>query len=181
MVQIIPEVFISAFPEEATRSRAVEELSRIREPLTSEFLQTLYTYTKIQRALQDSQESQILKRLEAACDGIISFRKNAEKLMAQQLSRFRSYGLVIGDLNNEMYQVVTPLSIVIEEYQDEIIARCPELNLYASETTDNEAIISLKKEIVSLYEEIEENKLELGPLPASWQRVLETHVIKHEG
>ena len=82
---------------------------------------------------------------------------------------------------SEDYELVCPISIVIEEYSEYFVARFPELELSASGETESEAIINLKIDNIELYVDlIGTPKEKLGKLPLSWLRIL-VNVIKPIG
>ena len=83
----------------------------------------------------------------------------------------------IYDLGDDAYHFNGPIMITIEEYLDDevVIARFPELGLFGEGVTESEAILNLKYEILDLYDElIESDPKELGEMPLSWLRVLNT-------
>ncbi|MFH0802015.1 MAG: hypothetical protein V2A78_06470 [bacterium] len=81
--------------------------------------------------------------------------------------------LVLTDLNSEQYSLKCPLHGVIEFWTDEVVAHIPELGIYASADTDNEAILELKDEVIELYHDLKwAGSDNLGKLPQSWLRIL---------
>lgn len=79
----------------------------------------------------------------------------------------------INDLNSDVYQLGGPLQAEIEIYAEEVIARIPELNLWASSSTESEAILKLKKATCELAEELEELEYaDLGRQVSMWKRIL---------
>ena len=91
------------------------------------------------------------------------------------------YNATIYELGNSQYELTMPLQIVLEEDQEETVARIPELNLYASADTDSEAINELKQEVIKLYGDLESSDRELGPLPQSWLQTLRKLIVKKSG
>lgn len=83
------------------------------------------------------------------------------------------------DLGQADYVLARPVAIVLEEYSSgEIIARVPEFEAFATAHTESEAILSLKKQLINLYDDLAASVPgELGPLPASWKRAL-NHLIR---
>jgi hypothetical protein len=76
------------------------------------------------------------------------------------------------DINDD-YEVVHPLRIIIEETVDEVVARFPEVELFAIGDTESEAIDNLKASIIELYSDLKDTPVEkLGRLPRSWLRIL---------
>lgn len=85
----------------------------------------------------------------------------------------RTSSTCIYDLGNDGLELLVPIFIRLEEWEDEVIASWPELNLFASADTEYEAIHDLKQEIISLYYELQINEpISLGPLPKQWYYTL---------
>jgi hypothetical protein len=82
---------------------------------------------------------------------------------------------------DETLELIRPIPVVIEEYDDEVIATFPEIEAVGAGLCESEAIINLKKEIRKIFFELEgvsDNKL--GRLPLGWKRVL-LKVVKKIG
>jgi len=78
------------------------------------------------------------------------------------------------------FKVKIPIPVTIEEYDDEVTASVSEIELFASGTTEAEALLRLKREIVSLYSELSETpKEQLGNLLIRYLRILENLVEKN--
>jgi len=87
--------------------------------------------------------------------------------------RPRTYALAISDLGDGRYTLRASVSVVLEEYRDEVVARWPDVGVYASGTTEAEAVAGIKRQIVELFEELRDMKPgRLGRLPLSWKRIL---------
>lgn len=83
------------------------------------------------------------------------------------------YTATINDIGDDRVCLVSTINIVIEQYKDEFIARYPDLALYGEGDIEQEAILNLKKEIVSLFFDLRSiKKDELGPMPYVWQKIL---------
>ena len=86
------------------------------------------------------------------------------------------YNATIFDV--EGLELQNSISIVLEAYPTEFIARFPEVEVFGIGVTESDAIRELKKAIVELYTEVTSAKEgELGPLPLSWLRVF-NRIIK---
>jgi len=84
-----------------------------------------------------------------------------------------TYLSVVTDLGDKRYTLLADVTIVLEEYKDEVVARWPDVEVYASGTTESEAVAGIKRQIVELYEELRTMKPgTLGRLPLSWKRIL---------
>lgn len=88
------------------------------------------------------------------------------------------YTTKINELLTKEYSLSGPLDIVIEKYDDEYIAKIPEIEIFGYGVTESESIISLKREIIDLYEELDtSDESELGVLPAMWKSILSKMII----
>ena len=89
-------------------------------------------------------------------------------------NRPRTYSMPLYDPNNdEVGLSVVPLTIVIEEYPDEVIARFVETESYGSGDTEFEAIDDLREQIIDLYLELRDTPDTALTAPAStWKRLL---------
>jgi len=82
---------------------------------------------------------------------------------------------------DETLEVIKPIPVVIEEYNDEVIAAFPEIEAFGVGSGEAEAIRNLKEEIREIFFELENiSEDELGKLPLSWKRVL-LKVVKNIG
>ena len=91
------------------------------------------------------------------------------------------YPLTLYDLGSPEYDLVQPLSIVVEEYgQGEgAIARCPELDAFGEGATPTDAIHELKNVVLDLYDELTTtDPATLGEPPLAWLRILRKVVVK---
>jgi hypothetical protein len=108
--------------------------------------------------------------LRLTVDGL---RARVNRIERQLEERPKTCILVITDLGDERYALVSNISIVLEEYRDEVVARWPDVGVYASGTTESEAIAGIKRQIVELFEELRTVKPgTLGRMPLSWKRIL---------
>lgn len=94
-------------------------------------------------------------------------------LIAELQEKPLIYTTALHELENKKYKLKKPIEVIIERYEDEFVARFPELELFGSAETEAEAIRELKKEIITLHVELVGSKeAELGPLPQMWRRIL---------
>lgn len=78
------------------------------------------------------------------------------------------------------FRVKIPIPVTIEEYDDGVTASVAEIQLFATGATEAEALLRLKREIVSLYDELSETPREqLGNLLIRYLRVLGKLVEKN--
>ena len=102
-----------------------------------------------------------------------------DKLAEQLSSQPQRWSTFIIDLADAGYELLSPLPVVLEQYQDEdsIIARSPELEVLGEGATEAEALGVLKNEILDLFDELNELEHdELGDLPLSWLRILQQRI-----
>jgi len=59
--------------------------------------------------------------------------------------------ILLSNLNDVRVTVANPISVIVEEYDEECLARWPEVNAYGIGSTLSEAIHYLKDNIVELY------------------------------
>ena len=87
---------------------------------------------------------------------------------------------VLTDLNSADYSLLAEIEIVVEEYPDEVVARWPEVEVYANGVTESEALSGLKRQITELFDELETAKpATLGRLPLSWRRILKSTIQRN--
>lgn len=78
----------------------------------------------------------------------------------------------------ESHSLKHPLHVILQETEETVIASWPELHLYAEGGSPNDAMASLKNEIIALYDDlISTPEPELGILPKRWLNTLKS-VIK---
>ena len=74
---------------------------------------------------------------------------------------------------DEALEVLRPIPVVIEEYNDEVVAAFPEIEAFGVGSGEAEAIRNLKEAIREIFFELEKiSDDKLGKLPLSWKRVL---------
>jgi hypothetical protein len=164
--QMAAEKATRATAETAVKSEETAKTARLAAVKKAEQadIRARVTTEAIKKATEDA--------IQAAAETKISTKVNSiEKRLGNiedTLEEGRTYNAVIYELNNPQYSLSTPIQIIIIEDKEEIIARIPELNLYATGDTDTEAIYNLKSELIELYEELNNTEYKLGPLPKSW-------------
>lgn len=111
-----------------------------------------------------------LQRCEEGIDAILDELR--EKPIIKQTELFEI---------DETLEVIKPIPVVIEEYNDEVIATFPEIEVFGVGSGEAEAIRNLKQEIRKVFFELENiDDDELGKLPITWKRVL-LKVVKNIG
>ena len=118
-----------------------------------------------------------LPELQRTVNGL---RVRLNRLERELLDRPTTHLSVITDLGDPGYTLLTEVTLVLEEYRDEVVARWPEVELYASGSTESEAVAGVKRQIVELSEELRTmDSRTLGRLPSSWKRILRRTVKRN--
>jgi hypothetical protein len=108
--------------------------------------------------------------LRRTVDGL---RARVNQIEHELEGRPRTYLSVITDLGDERYTLLSDVTIALEEYKDEVVARWPDVGVYASGTTESEAVAGIKRQVVELFKELRTMKPgSLGRMPLSWKRTL---------
>src|SRR3990167_2805286 len=100
--------------------------------------------------------------------------------VASLLDRFEEYIpskiVPLHGLSSKQYTLRRPLLVLVETYEGETVARLPEFDIYASAENEADALASLQREIIELYEDLRKTQADLGALPASWLRELSSYI-----
>jgi len=123
----------------------------------------------------------ILETVAKLREEISELRGKVDELTELERNTAKIYNATIHELGDIQYELTMPIQVVIEEDEEETVARIPELNLYASADTDSEAINELKQEVIDLYKELESSDRRLGLLPRSWLQTLRKLIVKNNG
>ena len=100
-------------------------------------------------------------------------RARVNQIEQELEDRPRTYLSVITDLGDKRYSLLSDVTIALEEYKDEVVARWPDVGVYASGPTESEAIAGIKRQVVELFKELRTMKPgSLGRMPLSWKRIL---------
>lgn len=83
----------------------------------------------------------------------------------------------LNTLKHTHYSLIRPIFITIEIEKDTVIAGLDDIEAFAYADTEFEAINSLCQEIINIYEDLKEDRKNLGALPEKWLGYLED-VIK---
>ena len=86
----------------------------------------------------------------------------------------------INSLKKSGYALNQPIYITIETDEDTVIASLDDIEAFAYADTEFEAINGLCDEIVTLYEDLRENRNNLGILPEKWLSYLDSVITIHE-
>jgi hypothetical protein len=117
--------------------------------------------------------AELVARMEALSQEIERLQQRLADVEESFAAQPRCRQATLYDLGSNAYELKQPVTVQIEEYDDETVARMPELDAFASATTDSEALVLLKAEIASLYDELVSCPAqELGERPTAWLRLL---------
>lgn len=93
---------------------------------------------------------------------LAQLREETEELREQVASLFdivESRPIVtqtwLRDLGSDTYRLRSPALVTVEEYTDEVVARWPEVEAFGAGDTETQALAALRKDIVSLVEDME--------------------------
>jgi hypothetical protein len=100
------------------------------------------------------------------------------RLLKEQLvDRPLVSSVTLSNLNNDSFEIIKPISIILEETDEESLARWPEVNGFGIGSTVYEAISDLKKNICELYSDINSHdQATLGELALETLRTLDIHI-----
>ena len=132
----------------------------------------------IQRALLDVILREIVEARAAAVPNdlgreISLLRQEVENISRELRCRPVVKPVALVDLGAGTLILRQPIQIVIEEYEDEVTASWPETEAFGSGDTESEAILALKRDIASLYDDLmSTSDSELGTLALGWKRTL---------
>lgn len=85
----------------------------------------------------------------------------------------------LNTLKHTHYSLLRPIFITLEIEKDTVIAGLDDIEAFAYADTEFEAINGLCKEIVNIYEDLKEDRENLGVLPEKWLGYLED-IIKNK-
>lgn len=120
--------------------------------------------------LQEDIVLQLFNKLQEALDEISQLRKELSQ-------RPLASAIAIYDLGNDQLQVKSPISVVLNETDEESLARWPETRAYGIGSTLAEAILKLKQNIADMFFDLKSRPQEsLGEIARNTLRTLETHL-----
>ena len=82
----------------------------------------------------------------------------------------------LNSLKHSRYRLKVPVHITLEFEKGLVIARLDDIEAFAYADTTSEAIDHLFGEIVQIYEDLKDDKENLGYLPEKWLRFLEEKI-----
>lgn len=181
--QIAVETAVKAACEAAAN---IAETARIAKEAAEEATKKVKEAGKEARKNVEVFQKAVEEAIKAVSEANISQKINSienrlENIEENLQDKGRIYNATIYELCKNKYSITTPIQIIIIEDEGEVVARIPELNLYATGDTDTEAIYELKQAIIELYEDLNKTVNKLGPLPKSWLDTLNKLIVKNNG
>ncbi|MEZ4528979.1 MAG: hypothetical protein R2941_23965 [Desulfobacterales bacterium] len=79
----------------------------------------------------------------------------------------------LNSLKHNKYHLNYPVYITLEYENEKVIASFDDIETFAYADTESEAINALCEEIIQVFEDLLEDRENLGLLPAKWLRYLE--------
>jgi hypothetical protein len=81
--------------------------------------------------------------------------------------------VAINDLKHIKYRLTAPIFVALEFESDKVIASFDDIEAFAYADTEYEALAQLCEEIVQIYEDLREDRDNLGAMPSKWLSYLE--------
>ena len=78
----------------------------------------------------------------------------------------------LNSLKHPKYHLRVPVHITLEFEEDKVIASFDDIEAFSYAETNSEAMNQLCEEIIQLYEDLQEDEENLGPLPQKWLHYL---------
>ncbi len=86
----------------------------------------------------------------------------------------KQYRIVpLNDLKNMKYRLTTPVFVTLEFEADKVIASFDDIEAFAYADTEFEALAQLCEEIIQIYEDLQEDRENLGAMPSKWLNYLD--------
>ena len=79
----------------------------------------------------------------------------------------------LNSLKHPKYHLKTPVYVTLEFEEDKVIASFEDVEAFSYADTTSEAIDLLSDEIIQIFEDLMEDKENLGSLPRKWLQYLE--------
>jgi len=79
----------------------------------------------------------------------------------------------LNSLKHPKYHLKTPVYVTLEFEEDKVIASFEDIEAFSYADTTSEAIDLLSDEIIQIFEDLMEDKENLGSLPRKWLQYLE--------
>ena len=128
----------------------------------------------------DKHKSLLVKYRGAAMENHISSQdiKTALKEAVSSIERFHT--VMIEDLKDDNLRLLKPIPVFIEYDRETVIANYYDTESFGYGDSEYEALNDLCRELVQTYNDLEEDKDNLGILPSKWRRHLQTVIGQRE-
>ncbi len=106
-------------------------------------------------------------------EGILTadqYKDLTKKIIHSIDTRYRI--IPLNSLKHPKYHLRVPVHITLEFEEDKVVASFDDIEAFSYAETNSEAINQLCEEIVQLYEDLQEDEENLGPLPQKWLHYL---------
>jgi hypothetical protein len=99
------------------------------------------------------------------------YKDLSKKIIYAVDTRYRIVPL--NSLKHPKYHLKTPIYVTLEFEEDKVIASFDDIEAFSYADTTSEAINLLSDEIIQIFEDLMEDKENLGALPRKWLQYLE--------
>ena len=99
------------------------------------------------------------------------YKDLSKKIIHAVDTRYRT--IPLNSLKHPKYQLKTSIHVTLEYEEDKVVASFDDIEAFSYADTTSEAIDLLCEEIIQIYEELNEDQENLGPLPNKWFHCLE--------
>ena len=99
------------------------------------------------------------------------YKDLSKKIIHAVVTRYRI--IPLNSLKHPKYRLKTPIYITLEFEKGKVIASFEDIEAFSYADTASEAIELLCEEIIQVFEDLREDKKDLGALPKKWLEYLE--------
>ncbi|MEA3437373.1 MAG: hypothetical protein U9R43_12965 [Thermodesulfobacteriota bacterium] len=99
------------------------------------------------------------------------YKDLSKKIIYAVDTRYRI--IPLNSLKHPKYHLKAPIYVTLEFEEDKVIASFDDIEAFSYADTTSEAIDSLSDEIIQIFEDLMEDKENLGSLPRKWLQYLE--------
>ena len=118
----------------------------------------------------------ITGRIDALSSEVAALSAKLSQALERAQDQPQAKLIAVHGLVSEKYSLRKPLLVTMEHYADEVVARLPDFDVYASAENEADALALLRRDVVELYEDLQQSEADLGGLPASWLRDLRDYI-----
>ncbi len=99
------------------------------------------------------------------------YKDLSKKIIHAVDTRYRI--IPLNSLKHPKYHLKTPIHVTLEYEEDKVVASFDDIEAFSYADTASEAIDLLCGEIIQVFEDLQEDKENLGTLPRKWLEYLE--------